>query len=543
MASIRDLGVGAGAEQELNQPKDIPDPPAVEPEYSAPAPAPEPANAGPTNSLVESNGQELITWISENVGFGDSEVAFPVVGQGPQDLPYNNFGDPRPDDRTHKGLDIMAGFGVGVVSAMAGTVTYFGRQTEDTGSVGYGIVIKIEDGAGNTHKYAHLDPKTLREFDFQVGDRVAAGDPIGFVGNTGAAYKEGAGAPHLHYAINEGDDTRLIDPWELLVDGTYGESLIWGGTTEDGDLSDQAEQAGDGKLRKTYTMDQMSPEVREEIERDFPGWLDFINHPEIGLLLMEAVDIGWEPELFRSMLEGTEWHRENSEFRRKWMIKKSGDPAQASQDLRDTSLLIRKSAQYHGVAMTDTQIATLAEEIMTNGWKQGEQLNGNAVSAIIAYGRVNDAETGVIDVNQDDIMQIARSQHSMINEREAFDMAQRIANGTLSKETVEKQFRDDAIANNPFWETSLQKGLTMNDLFNSRKNRIAGLLQIDPEEVDYFKDSRWSKTMNGMDGQPMTFAELDDYVREQPEWERTDQAREQAAEWSERISKMFGAIA
>jgi len=502
------------------------------------------ATETPTETPTEESGWTTgVTWLTENAGFQNSQVAFPIVGMGPESISYNNFNDPRPNGRRHKGLDVMADFGAEVVATLGGTVTYFGRQTEDIGTIGYGIVIKIEDGLGNTHKYAHLDPQTLTDLSFEVGDQVQAGQLIGFVGNTGAAYKNGEGAPHLHYGINEGDDTRLIDPWALVTSGSYLESPVWGGTTEDGSLSREAEEAGGGELRREYTADMMSPEVREEIELEFPGWGDFIDHPEIGLLLMEGVDYDWDEELFQVRLEATEWWRDTQIFRRDWQIKKSADPATAAQELRDAELLIKRSAQYHGVVMTDVQVATLAEEVKMNGWMQGEVLNSNAISAIVTYGRVNDEETGIIDVSQDDIMQMARSQHSLINERQAFDLAQRIAQGNLSKEVVEKQFRDEAISNNPFWETSLQKGLTMNDLFNSRKNRIAGLLQIDPEEVDYFKDSRWSRTMNGEDGKPMTFAELDDYVRAQPEWERTDQAREQAAGWSERIAKMFGAIA
>jgi murein DD-endopeptidase MepM/ murein hydrolase activator NlpD len=59
-----------------------------------------------------------------------------------------------------------------------------------------------------THYYAHL-----RDFGaFEIGDRVMAGDIIGYVGDTGNA----KGTPHhLHYGVYELGGT-AINPYPLL---------------------------------------------------------------------------------------------------------------------------------------------------------------------------------------------------------------------------------------------------------------------------------------------------------------------------------------
>ena len=70
-----------------------------------------------------------------------------------------------------------------------------------------------------THYYAHL-----RDFGaFETGDRVMAGDIIGYVGDTGNA---GAGNYHLHFSIAVVSDPKRywegtnINPYPLLHDRT-----------------------------------------------------------------------------------------------------------------------------------------------------------------------------------------------------------------------------------------------------------------------------------------------------------------------------------
>jgi murein DD-endopeptidase MepM/ murein hydrolase activator NlpD len=101
----------------------------------------------------------------------------------------------------HKGVDFAAPLGAPVRSVDAGTVAFAGTQN------GYGNVIYVEhDGADRTTVYAHLD-----RIDVRKGDRVAQGDTIGTVGQTGLAT-----GPHLHFEVRE--NGKAIDPLSLAYD-------------------------------------------------------------------------------------------------------------------------------------------------------------------------------------------------------------------------------------------------------------------------------------------------------------------------------------
>ena len=99
--------------------------------------------------------------------------------------------------RAHKGVDYGAPTGAPVRSIGDGQVEFAGRQN------GYGNVIEVDHGRGNSTLYAHLS-----RIDVRVGQRVQRGDRIGAVGATGWAT-----GPHLHFEFKENGVQR--DPLEV----------------------------------------------------------------------------------------------------------------------------------------------------------------------------------------------------------------------------------------------------------------------------------------------------------------------------------------
>lgn len=89
------------------------------------------------------------------------------------------------DVRMHTGIDIGAGYGSPVRAAAAGAVVVAGYVS------GYGTAIVIDHGGGLATLYGHLSRLGVR-----VGSRVAAGQTIGAVGNTGNST-----GPHLHFEV------------------------------------------------------------------------------------------------------------------------------------------------------------------------------------------------------------------------------------------------------------------------------------------------------------------------------------------------------
>ncbi|HKR62790.1 MAG TPA: M23 family metallopeptidase [Thermoanaerobaculia bacterium] len=132
-----------------------------------------------------------------------SALAMPVVGIRPYDL-SNSWGDPRDGGvRKHKGIDIFAPKGTGVVAVADGIVSYIGDQPKG----GHCLWLTTENGA--SFYYAHLDRWASGLYE---GMEVQTGDLLGYVGNTGNARTT---PPHLHFGVNENDE--MVNPYPILT--------------------------------------------------------------------------------------------------------------------------------------------------------------------------------------------------------------------------------------------------------------------------------------------------------------------------------------
>lgn len=115
-------------------------------------------------------------------------LAFPVEGRGNAAI-QSLFGVGREGGRrSHHGIDIFAPRGTPVLAATDGTV----RSTSPN-NLGGNVIWLSDERRRQTLYYAHLDRHAV-----SAGDRVRAGDTIGFVGNTGNARTT---PPHLHFGI------------------------------------------------------------------------------------------------------------------------------------------------------------------------------------------------------------------------------------------------------------------------------------------------------------------------------------------------------
>jgi hypothetical protein len=134
---------------------------------------------------------------------GVPRLIFPVVGQSTY---TNDFGDAR-GNGAHEGNDIMAPRRALAVAAEAGTVRFH------TTSWRAGCMLYLHGRSGTEYLYVHLnndrgdgnDNKgkcvagTAYAPGLKNGARVAAGEPIGYVGDSGDA--DGI-HPHLHFEVH-----------------------------------------------------------------------------------------------------------------------------------------------------------------------------------------------------------------------------------------------------------------------------------------------------------------------------------------------------
>jgi murein DD-endopeptidase MepM/ murein hydrolase activator NlpD len=130
-------------------------------------------------------------------------IVFPILGAAHYG---DDFGDPRAGG-PHQGIDILAAKKSLALAAEAGKVKFW------TTSASAGCMLYLYGASGTTYYYIHLNNDLTRGDDnrgkcvagtaytprLKDGAKVGAGQPIGFVGDSGDA--EGAHA-HLHFEMH-----------------------------------------------------------------------------------------------------------------------------------------------------------------------------------------------------------------------------------------------------------------------------------------------------------------------------------------------------
>lgn len=142
-------------------------------------------------------------------------IVFPVLGQNHY---TDDFGAPR-TGHIHEGNDIFASKMTPIVAAVDGRVRFVVWP-----EASYGYMVSIEDEAGYSYRYLHINNDTPGTDDGNGGGRnayapyvetgatVVAGQIIGWVGDSGNAEETSS---HLHFEIRTPDGT-AIDPYDSL---------------------------------------------------------------------------------------------------------------------------------------------------------------------------------------------------------------------------------------------------------------------------------------------------------------------------------------
>jgi murein DD-endopeptidase MepM/ murein hydrolase activator NlpD len=125
-------------------------------------------------------------------GSAPSVAGFVFPVDGPHSF-INDWGFARSGGRSHQGTDIMASRGTPAVAVVSGRI----RRTGYGSGLG-GTTIWLDGNNGTSYYYAHLDGIAG---GISAGTSVAAGQTIGYVGNSGNAR---GGACHLHFEIHPG---------------------------------------------------------------------------------------------------------------------------------------------------------------------------------------------------------------------------------------------------------------------------------------------------------------------------------------------------
>lgn len=277
----------------------------------------------------------------------------------------------------------------------------------------------------------------------------------------------------------------------------------------------------------------------ESLRSKYPSMAYLLDQPEIGPILEQADREGWPPEKLQSRIEATTWWRTTASSQREYHDLANTDPASFWQAVQSKADQITDMAAELGLDLTPEEIYEAAKAALYFGRSDTDIRRALALNP---KATISPERSGI----QSRIKQLAAAYLVPVSSDVLSDWTRKIASGQYSEDNLTAQLQSWAKQMYPHLSQQIDSGEFQN--FTSvMKNQLSSLLEITPGTIDMVNDPRWRQVIDTLDDKgnhrAMTLYEVQQYARQQPEWRKTRQARDQVAELGQTIAKQMGAVA
>jgi hypothetical protein len=116
-------------------------------------------------------------------------------------------------------------------------------------------------------------------------------------------------------------------------------------------------------------------DAAETILRDYPSFAFLLNDPEIGPLLLQAIDpnVGFDFASFQAKIMQTNWWKTSSASQRQWETLLATDPATANQQAEQWKQTLKAEAEQAGISLSDDQVAWMTAFYLPKGVAANDQ--------------------------------------------------------------------------------------------------------------------------------------------------------------------------
>tara|TARA_A100001515_G_scaffold22407_3_gene17131 strand:- start:1186 stop:3078 length:1893 start_codon:yes stop_codon:yes gene_type:complete len=246
----------------------------------------------------------------------------------------------------------------------------------------------------------------------------------------------------------------------------------------------------------------------------------------------------------KGLLQKTEWWQTTDVARRTYdvMWGEMSDP-ERKEFLEPTTDALTKEAQFLGFDLTEEDAFTLAQTLAQNGDSEDtEAIREMIIGQLANYEITN--EFSDFSAGRDALEQLAYKYYVPQTEETAQDWAEKIYTGEATQTEYEQYLKATAVSRFPTLDKVInQMGITPDQYFSPYKYQIEQMLGRQVDMLDEFSDVIEYIPDAGANARPMTLSEVRNFVRALPEWQQTDDAKDQARALAFSIGQTFGEVA
>lgn len=414
---------------------------------------------------------------------------------------------------------------------------------------------------GNWNNTAHYNPlnTTLRYGASSSMNSVGVQSFASWQDGLAATAQTLNGYPQIMAALRSGNAEAANQSGQLASDFSKwsgGGYTQIGSNTSYGTATATPNQAGGGTVTQaggtsggqTLSMSDI-PAVQDYIRSNFgtDSWL--LDIPDVATVLEQAVVNGESPAQVQAAIEQTPWWKTTSQAVKNYEQDKANNPADYSfttegSKASQTLAQIQATAAQAGVQLDLQTAQTLANNAMQYGWTS-QQIQ-QAIGSRVRYN----GQTGNAGSIVQQLTAMAGQYYQTVTPQALQSWAQNIAAGTQNIQQFQAQMAQNAAMKWTGFAGQIKAGNTMQQLTDSLRQDAAKTMEVDPSSIDFVNNPVYSKILdyvppdspNGVH-RVMTNSEMDQYLKTQPAWGYTQQARDAAAQLEQTITSTWGKIA
>jgi hypothetical protein len=268
-------------------------------------------------------------------------------------------------------------------------------------------------------------------------------------------------------------------------------------------------------------------------------------------LFSQAVTGQWTPDVFLAHLKNTSWWAKNSDTMRQYLTLKYTDPATFSQKWVETVMHANAlavtvgfgnlTAKGAGIGKMDPTLQAAAMHILQDGWSDA-RVSSWLGAAVNFHGGLLSGQAGI---DFDKLHTYAYANGGNGSSAWYLNAVRAIEGGSSTIDSVIAQMRQGAAAKYAAYAPQILAGQNVLDLAAPYVQAVSTLLEIPQGSVD-LTNKYISKAMqaplptNGLPGSQYPLWQLENDVRADPLWAKTNNARESTMTAAHQIAVDFG---
>jgi len=291
------------------------------------------------------------------------------------------------------------------------------------------------------------------------------------------------------------------------------------------------------EFKKTYTAysDWTTNEVVDHFGQDFVD------------ILKEAVNTEFTDEEIQARIKGTQYFKSITDSQYKFDGANSAVQNGLIESARNAIV-----KDYSDVGLTQTDIDEIAKKVARNGLtatgvKQAVYQYAFRKPAAATTPTAPGMARNAIEGGDADAIRIAARAYGY-NVSDA-EMQAALTGGmyngvAVTKDSILQKAQKSAKGKYFHLADQIDAGLSLEDIFSGYRNYAADALEIDPNQIDFTKDSKWARAFGTKETGQMSLTDWVTTIKSDPSfgWQFTKQANQQATDIGLTLARAFGKV-